>query len=727
MPNPSKGETQQDFVSRCIPIVLDDGTAKDSKQAAAVCYSIWRRAKGEKDEPPKKEGSDNMIVRKLHADTVIGRDFVLSDATVDRYGDMIDASGWELTNFQKNPIALFNHNPHFPVGKWSNLRVEGNVLRGRLELAPEGTSDRIDEIRRLVDAGILRAVSVGFKEIESKPRVVDKAISGKIFMKSELVETSLVSVPANPNALAIAKSLRVSDDTIDLVFAEQGKPTGSLVRRGVDHGENAENPSRHQRTQAMQPTISDRVADAEKRVVSALDALSGHESKIDDTNVSDSDITIRKELVKKLDQETEARDSLKDVEKRMIALTTATSGNGADANRGGSSTLAVRNDRPFAIPTKKLRPADYVWRALSVGAKHFCEGRERHVLDVLQGMYGQDEATRHVIANLVTRAAVIPADTTTATWATELVSTAIADFRESLMPVSVYPQLASRGVSYTFGRNGIISIPSRDATPTVGGAFVLQAGAIPVKQASFSAVTLTPKKAGVICVFTRELAEHSTPDIEATIRRTIMEDTAVSIDAILLDAGAATATRPAGLRNGVAALGPTAGGAVMAAVVGDISLMIGALYAATNGNVRSPVWIMNPGDALKIAMMPTAAGNDMPFRSEVNGAAAGGTLMGIPILKTASCTADTMYLIDAADFGTASDAAPRFDISDQAVLHMEDTTPLAIGTAGSPATVAAPTRSLYQTDTFGIRMIWMLNWAMLRTGSVQYVTNLSWN
>jgi ATP-dependent Clp endopeptidase proteolytic subunit ClpP len=45
MPTPRKGETEKDFVSRCIPIVLDDGTADDSKQATAICYSIWRQSK----------------------------------------------------------------------------------------------------------------------------------------------------------------------------------------------------------------------------------------------------------------------------------------------------------------------------------------------------------------------------------------------------------------------------------------------------------------------------------------------------------------------------------------------------------------------------------------------------------------------------------------------------------------------------------------------------------
>jgi hypothetical protein len=58
---------------------------------------------------------------------------------------------------------------------------------------------------------------------------------------------------------------------------------------------------------------------------------------------------------------------------------------------------------------------------------------------------------------------------------------------------------------------------------------------------------------------------------------------------------------------------------------------------------------------------------------------------------------------------------------------MEDTTPLAIGTAGTPATVAAPTRSFWQTDTLGIRMIMQMNWALRRTGMVQYITGVTWD
>jgi len=45
MPTPRPDETQSDFVSRCIPDVLADGTADDQKQAVAICYSMWREDK----------------------------------------------------------------------------------------------------------------------------------------------------------------------------------------------------------------------------------------------------------------------------------------------------------------------------------------------------------------------------------------------------------------------------------------------------------------------------------------------------------------------------------------------------------------------------------------------------------------------------------------------------------------------------------------------------------
>lgn len=47
MPKPGKDERRSDFVKRCIPIVIDEGTAEDGAQAAAVCHSIYTQSKKE--------------------------------------------------------------------------------------------------------------------------------------------------------------------------------------------------------------------------------------------------------------------------------------------------------------------------------------------------------------------------------------------------------------------------------------------------------------------------------------------------------------------------------------------------------------------------------------------------------------------------------------------------------------------------------------------------------
>jgi hypothetical protein len=43
MPSVEKGESEEKYVSRCIPIVIKEGTAKDSAQAAAICHSMYQQ------------------------------------------------------------------------------------------------------------------------------------------------------------------------------------------------------------------------------------------------------------------------------------------------------------------------------------------------------------------------------------------------------------------------------------------------------------------------------------------------------------------------------------------------------------------------------------------------------------------------------------------------------------------------------------------------------------
>jgi hypothetical protein len=58
---------------------------------------------------------------------------------------------------------------------------------------------------------------------------------------------------------------------------------------------------------------------------------------------------------------------------------------------------------------------------------------------------------------------------------------------------------------------------------------------------------------------------------------------------------------------------------------------------------------------------------------------------------------------------------------------MEDTAPLDLVGPGSPGVVAAPQRSLFQTDSIALRMVMPLNWVQRRAGTIAYTTGVTWS
>lgn len=60
MPKPEKGETEKDFLARCIPELIHEG--KPQKQAVAICYSIYRKDGSE----PKSPKPDKKELAKLY-------------------------------------------------------------------------------------------------------------------------------------------------------------------------------------------------------------------------------------------------------------------------------------------------------------------------------------------------------------------------------------------------------------------------------------------------------------------------------------------------------------------------------------------------------------------------------------------------------------------------------------------------------------------------------------
>jgi len=128
-------------------------------------------------------------------------EFTASTSTQDRDGEVIDAKGWDLRNFKKNPVIMYAHDYRsLPIGKAPKVWLTGGKLKNTVEFPPEGTYEFADIVERLVDKGYLKTESVGFIPKKWEDGDGEKAPK-RTYTKQELLEISLVPVPSNPDAL----------------------------------------------------------------------------------------------------------------------------------------------------------------------------------------------------------------------------------------------------------------------------------------------------------------------------------------------------------------------------------------------------------------------------------------------------------------------------------------------------------------------------------------------
>lgn len=153
-------------------------------------------------------------VAKAEGDLTPGRafDFVISTESQDRYGDEIMADGWDLSNYEKNPVVLWAHeSDELPIAVARNTRIEGGALLSTADFGPtEDLSPMSAMVASMLERRVLNAASVGFRptawaasDTEGAPPMALR------YLGQELMEWSIVPVPANPEALIAAKSAGV--------------------------------------------------------------------------------------------------------------------------------------------------------------------------------------------------------------------------------------------------------------------------------------------------------------------------------------------------------------------------------------------------------------------------------------------------------------------------------------------------------------------------------------
>ena len=160
--------------------------------------------------------------------------FIMSTNDPDRHGDVVEQE-WELRDFRKNPVFLFQHNSSaLPIGRISKIWSSDDKTKtfAKAEGTPEGMDDLADKVWKFIKTGFLNAVSVGFLPVDDpQPRRNKNGdFVGYTFPRNALLELSAVSVPAAPGALAIARSMHLSDSETKQIFTN---PAGVSARVGA--------------------------------------------------------------------------------------------------------------------------------------------------------------------------------------------------------------------------------------------------------------------------------------------------------------------------------------------------------------------------------------------------------------------------------------------------------------------------------------------------------------
>ena len=135
-------------------------------------------------------------------------EFIVSTSAWDAHGERIDVDGINFKDFKKNPVVLWGHDGfNLPIAKATKIWKENGKLMAKAMF--DMSDEFATKVYQKIKDGFLNAVSIG-------GMVEEWGKDGLTISKLNMKEFSVVSIPANPQALATAKSLSTDEqETVD--------------------------------------------------------------------------------------------------------------------------------------------------------------------------------------------------------------------------------------------------------------------------------------------------------------------------------------------------------------------------------------------------------------------------------------------------------------------------------------------------------------------------------
>jgi hypothetical protein len=287
-------------------------------------------------------------------------------------------------------------------------------------------------------------------------------------------------------------------------------------------------------------------------------------------------------------------------------------------------------------------------------------------------------------------------------WAKELALNAVGDFIASLAPLSAAAGLFNVAMRVSLQGINSVQFPQRSGAISASAVgWIPEGGAIPVQQFALSrTVQLGPTcKLAVSVVASRELIEYASG--MSTLSTMLSENASAALDTTLFSANAAVAgTSPAGILNGVTGLTPASAG------VDAMNTDLSTLAAAISTVSTQLAYITNPVQAAAIKIRRVSP-------------------LDAPVFSSIWIPAKTVIAVAPDCLVSAYGAAPEISSTDAAVVQLETAPAAMLGTPGSPNVVAAPSKSLFQHDLVGIKLILRAAWC-LRAPGVAFMANVTW-
>ncbi len=600
---------------------------------------------------------------------------IASTPEPDRMGDVVEPAGISFLN----PVPLLlHHNMEKPVGTvtFQPPTADGLVFEATLPVInePGAVRDRVEEAWQSIKAGLFAGVSIGFL---SREKAFNKATNGFRFLKTEIYELSLVTVPANGRTtIAMIKSLDLaapgrhpSRDRDTLPIVRVDKDARPMEQKTINEQITSFETSRavkHARMTAMMTKSADAGATLDQAETDEYDGLTAELKAID------------AHLVR-----------LKALEATAVTKATpvtAKTPEEASLQRSGVPIISVKAN--VAPGTAFIRYCQAL--AVSRGS----------TMQAVEYAKRWQDSTPEV--ELVLKAAVAAGTTTDATWAGPLapMKPLTDEFLALLRPATILGKVP-----------GFVRVPFNVsvASQTGGGTYqwVGQGAPKPVGKLAFATITLGVTKCAGIIVITEELARTSTPSAEEVIRRDMVAGIAAYLDQQFIDpaVAAVAGVAPGSVTNGVTPI--TTAGATPANARTDVAAMANAM-TALNISTAGAVLVLSETNALAFTNALNPLGQPLfPAMSQQ-----GGTIMGYQAI-TSQVAGTTVALIQPNQVLYADDGGVTIDVSREASVQMDTA-------LDSPPLATTILTSLWQNNLVGLRAERFINWKKARTGCVQY-------